>query len=494
MPPPSMKARSGRLVVVSNRLPFRIERVEGRTHIRPGGGGLVTALDAVLRTNRGAWIGWNGGDASVSPAAMADAADDLPYQLIPFSIEPALIEGYYRGFANGTMWPLLHDLLGRARFDREDWEAYQKANRLFAGQVIESTTPDDLVWVQDYHLALLAEEVRRQAKRRLCWFLHTPFPPVDIYANLPWRRSILRGLLHFDLLGFQTRRDMRNFLGCVRALLPDARIAGPGGASRREIHFAGRSTRVGRFPISIDYSEFDGAARTEEVARCADQIHAGLPAGEHVLGVDRLDYTKGIQQRLLAMERLFELYPEHLGQVTLVQIAVPSRVELAEYRSLKRELDREVGRINGRFAEAHWAPIQYFCRNVPREELMGYYRAAEIALVTPLKDGMNLVAKEYCASSVDNRGILILSEFAGAAAQLQGGALLVNPYHTDQVAEALHRSLTMPEEERNERMRRLRRQIRAYDVARWVREYLEAANSTVAVRGRARRTPQDRER
>jgi trehalose 6-phosphate synthase len=462
--------------VVSNRLPVRLAVEDGEPVARPASGGLVAALDPVLRDVEGLWIGWDGGaDPRTSRAALHRSAREFPYGLKPVSLDPELIDLYYLGFSNETIWPLFHDLLDRARFRAETWEAYQRANRVIADAVLESTAPGDVVWVHDYHLALVAREVRNRADRKLLWFLHIPFPPIDILARLPWRWELMEGLLDYDLLGFQTRRDLLNFLSCVRTIVPSATISGAGGASVRRISHKGREVRVGWFPISIDYKGFDSEARTREIVEVAGRIHRNLPTGTHILGIDRLDYTKGIPERLAAFERFLEKRPEHQGNVTLVQVAVPSRGEVSGYQQLRAHIEREVGRINGRFTTMGWAPILYTHNSLARSELLGYYRTCEVALVTPLKDGMNLVAKEYCASSVDNSGVLVLSEFAGAAAQLFGPALIVNPHDTEQVADALHRAVVMDHGERTARMQRLRRQIREHDIRRWVLDISAAA-------------------
>ncbi|MHC4470966.1 MAG: alpha,alpha-trehalose-phosphate synthase (UDP-forming) [Planctomycetota bacterium] len=462
--------------MVSNRLPVRLVVEDGQPIAKPATGGLVTALDPVLRQVAGLWIGWDGGeDPGTSRAALHRSAREFPYALKPVTLDPELIDLYYLGFSNETLWPLFHDLLDRTRFRTETWEAYQRANRFFADAVIEATGPGDAVWVHDYHLALVAREVRKRGDRQLMWFLHIPFPQLDMLARLPWRWELMEALLDYDLLGFQTRRDLLNFLACVRTIVPSAQITGAGGAAVRTIRHKGRELKVGWFPISIDFRGFDADARTPEIANVASRIHTNLPTGTHVLGIDRLDYTKGIPERLAAFERFLEKHPEHRGKVTLVQVAVPSRGEVIEYQQLRAELEREVGRINGRYTRMGWAPILYTHHSLPRPELLGYYRACEVALITPLKDGMNLVAKEYCASSVDNDGVLILSEFAGAAAQLFGPALIVNPHDTEQVADTLHRAVSMDPGERAARMQRLRRQVRQHDIRRWVLEFSAAA-------------------
>lgn len=307
---------------------------------------------------------------------------------------------------------------------------------------------------------------------RIGFFLHTPFPPLDIFVKLPWRSQILRALLEYDLIGFQTLHDRRNFVQCIRTLMKDIVLQGKGLILTSLI--GDREVRIGSFPISIDYDAFAKQATTREVSEKAGQLHEVLPNRHLILGVDRLDYTKGIPERLKAFRNALTRFPDLHQKVTLIQVVVPSRTDIPKYYELKVEIERLVSEINGQFTQPGWVPIHYLFRSLKRKELLAYYRAADIALVTPLKDGMNLVAKEYCASSVWGDGVLILSEFAGAAAQLQKGALLVNPYDMEGVAEAIYRAVTMSKEERRSRMRKLRRSIREHDVLGWVDAFLRA--------------------
>ena len=329
------------------------------------------------------------------------------------------------------------------------------------------------VWVHDYQLLLVATELRRSACRaRLGFFLHIPFPPLDIYLKLPWRFTLLRALLDFDLIGFQTLRDQRNFLQCVRTLLPAARVMQRG----RQVRIDGHEVGIGTFPIGIDASAFQLQAYSPAVSAATDALRAELPHRELIIGVDRLDYTKGIPLRLEAFRVVLRKHPELMERVMLIQVGVPSRDDIPQYRELKTCIEQLVGEINGEFTRpGGWVPIHYIYRALDRLDLVAYYRAAHIALITPLKDGMNLVAKEYCACQVAGDGVLILSEFAGAAAQLQHGALLVNPYDIEGTADAIHQACTLPPDERRQRMAALRRAVHRQDVFRWVNSFLEAA-------------------
>ena len=468
------------LVVVSNRLPFALTRGEdGEWLVEPGTGGLVTALRPVLRDRGGRWIGWAGATAQELPdptALLEDSRRRFGYELVPVPLSAGEKEGFYAGFSNEIVWPLFHDMVTMCNFDPTYWSAYEAVNAKFADCAISTAGPDDFVWIHDYHLMRMGSALReRGVHRRMAFFLHIPFPPLDIFLKLPWRFQVLQSLLAYDLIGFQTVRDRRNFVQCVRLLLPDVRISGRGAVWR--MRSGDREVRVGSFPISIDFTDFEGRGSAPLVAEMATRIREAEPGRRIVLGIDRLDYTKGIPQKLEAFRRLLRRHPEMREKVTLFQILVPSREEIPRYREHKEQVERLVGEINGEFTGGGWAPIHYIHRALEGPGLSAYYRAADVALVTPLKDGMNLVSKEYCASQADLGGALVLSEFAGAAAELQTGAFLVNPYDVEGVADALHAALTLPEGERRARMRKLRRSVREHDIYRWVDTFLEAAVS-----------------
>jgi len=460
------RLRSGsRLIVVSNRLPFAFKRGKGgQWRAEPGSGGLVTALLPVLRNRGGTWVGWPGaaGKAREFSAALASAGAGTRYRLAAVPLDAREVREFYLGFANEVIWPLFHDLPSLCNFEPAYWRAYCEVNRKYAKAVRRRAAPGDFIWVHDYHLMSLAVELHAlDARLRVAFFLHIPFPAPDVFMKLPWRAPLLDALLDYDLIGFQTARDRRNFLACAQAL-------------GREV----RPERTGYFPISIDYNAFMRRAAGDDVAAKARELHQLLPRRKLVLGIDRLDYTKGIALRLRAFQDLLVRHPDMRGRVSLIQVVVPSREDIPRYREMKTEIEQLVSRINGEFARpGGWVPVWYQYRSLSRLELLAYYRAADIALITPLKDGMNLVAKEYCACSIEEDCVLILSEFAGAAAQLAGGALLVNPYDIRGVAEAIRLAHAMPAEERIARMRRMRRSIRSRDVFWWVDSFLGAAIS-----------------
>jgi trehalose 6-phosphate synthase len=474
--------RQQRLVVVSNRLPFSFRRDENeRWRAEPADGGLVTALLPVLRNRGGMWIGWTGapGDDPGLAAALDDVGTGAGYALRQVTLTEEEVHKFYHGFANEIVWPLFHDLQSLCNFDPAYWRTYCEVNRKFAQVVAANVGRDDFIWVHDYHLMNLGAELRRVgAAPRIGFFLHIPFPPLDVFLKLPWRMALLQALLEFDVIGFQTLRDRRNFVQCVRALVKDAEMEGRGQGRGQVLLVSalGRTVRVGAFPISIDYDAFMRQAATDEVAERSRELHRLLPNRKLILGVDRLDYTKGIPLRLRAFHDLLTRHPEMRERVSLIQVVVPSREDIPEYRGLKTEIEQLVGKINGTFVRpGGWVPVWYVYRSLPRLDLLAYYRAADIALITPLKDGMNLVAKEYCACSIEEDCTLILSEFAGAAPQLARGALLVNPYDIEGVADAIHRAYHMDRNERRARMRQMRRSIRESDVFWWVDSFLRAA-------------------
>ena len=472
------RARSG-LVVASNRLPVVVVRQpDGRCELVPGSGGLVTALLPVLRDRGGVWVGWPGtcGELDSLAAQLETAGKQAGYRLEPVALSADEERKFYQGFSNEIIWPLFHDLQSHCNFDPQYWEVYHQVNQRYGDLLARHCREDDFLWVHDYHLTGVATELRRLGKTaHLAFFLHIPFPPLDIFLKLPWRFQLLRALLDYDLIGFQTPRDLRNFLGCIRHLMPEVRVQGRRGQAQT-LQLEQRELRAGSFPISIDYDSFEKRAATPEVSAKVAELKKKLPDRQLILGVDRLDYTKGIPERLRAFGHALERHPDLHERVTLIQVVVPSREEIPRYHELKTEIERLVGEINGRFTRpAGWVPIHYVFRSLTSTDLIAYYRAAQIALITSLKDGMNLVAKEYCACSIEEDSVLILSEFAGAAAELQHGALLVNPYDMEGTANAIHRAVNMQPDERRARMRRMRRTIRNHDIFWWVDSFLQAA-------------------
>jgi len=466
-----------RLIVVSNRLPYVLENENGdKWSLKPGSGGLVTALLPVLRNRGGIWIGWPGTTQDVPGATeiFHGASREAGYTLEPISLTQEEVDKYYHGYSNESVWPLFHDLQSRCEFEPEYWHAYVKVNRKFAEVLASTCQADDFIWIHDYQLMDVAHHMREcGSSADLAFFLHIPFPPPDIFMKLPERHTVLTSLLACDLVGFQTQRDRRNFIQCVRMLMKNSRAQVEG--HLHVVRLEDRETRVGNFPIGIDAAGFATRAGAPEVEERVQAIRSRFPDRQIVLGLDRLDYTKGIPQRLRAFASALERFPELRRRIHLFQVVVPSREGIPKYDELKLEIERMVSEINGRYSEVGWVPVHYFFRSLSQTELLAFYRAASIALVTPLKDGMNLVAKEFCASSLQEDSVLILSQFAGAAAQLGRAALVVNPYDVEQTADAIYNAFRMTPGERRYRMKGLRRNIRSQDVFWWVDSFMRAA-------------------
>lgn len=456
-----------RMVVVSNRLPVTIEQTPDGFRVEASSGGLVTALRPLLNDSEGIWIGWTGTDASPEiECVLEEHSRQSNFALKPIFMSPDERSRFYCGFSNEVLWPLFHDLQSRCNFDPTYWDTHLSVNRRFAERAAKEAQAGDLIWVHDYHLMSVAAGLRQLGvSEALAYFHHIPFPSPDIFEKLPWREEILTALLDFDVVGFQTLRDRRNFIACLRQFVEAAEVRNHG--DHLMVEEPGRNTFVGAFPISIDFEEFALHAAHVDVATRAAEIAHGVGDCRIILGVDRLDYTKGIPERLAAFRHLLECHPELHRKMALIQVVVPSREDIPKYGELKAQIQRSVSEINGHYGEPGWVPVHYIHRALDRAELLAYYRAADIALVTPLKDGMNLVAKEYCAARVNNDGVLILSEFAGAAFQLHQGALLVNPYHTRAVADAIRRACELPPPEQRKRMRKLRARIRRDNIYRW---------------------------
>ena len=465
-----------RLLVVSNRLPIVLERKKDEWSLKPGSGGLVSALAPVLSHRGGVWIGWPGLalDKGGDWEKVLDAGyRERGYELVPVLISDEEVKGFYEGFSNAIVWPLFHDLLGRCDFEPSFWYTYLKVNEKFAGCVLEHSNEDDFIWVQDYQLIHVAHFIREREDRRVGFFLHIPFPPLDIFLKLPWRAQILSAFLAYDLIGFQTPRDTRNFLTCIEHLFPEAEIHDEGPIA--EVRLGSRTIRVGSFPIGIDYGQYEDGARSEEVEARMRDLRGKLGPFDLIVGVDRLDYTKGLIERLEAFRDALRRFKKLRENVILFQVVVPSREGVPEYQALKATIDQLVGEINGEFSTAGWVPVHYHYRSLSRRDLLSLYRMARICFVTSIKDGMNLVAKEFVACQIEGSGVLVLSEFAGAVAQLQEGALIVNPHDIEGMADALRQGMEMDEEERRRRMRRMQEIVREQDIFWWVDYYLQAA-------------------
>ncbi len=464
-------------VVVANRLPVDLERLpDGTTAWKRSPGGLVTALEPLLRRRRGAWVGWPGVvDEDMGDDVEPIVQDDITLHPVRLSSED--VAEYYEGFSNAALWPLYHDVIVKPIYHREWWDRYVEVNRRFAEAASHVAARGGTVWVQDYQLQLVPKILRTQRPDlTIGFFLHIPFPPVELFMQMPWRTEIIEGLLGADLVGFHLAGGAQNFLFLSRVLLGANTSRGSVGVRARlgEVQWESRTVQVGAFPISIDSRALDHAARNRDIRRRAREIRAELGNPRKILlGVDRLDYTKGIDVRLRAFAELLAEARVKRDDTVLIQLATPSRERVESYQILRNDIERQVGHINGEYGEVGHAVVHYLHRPVPRNELIAFFVASDVMLVTPLRDGMNLVAKEYVACRYDLGGALVLSEFTGAAAELRQ-AYLVNPHDLEGVKDAIEAALDQPVEEGRRRMRSLRRQVLAHDVDRWARSFLDA--------------------
>ncbi len=447
-----------RIVVVANRLPVR--RVGDGWETSPGG--LVSAVTPLLVDRPGSWVGWTG-DAGPAPARFVHAG----IEQVPVPLDEDEIDGFYSGFSNGTIWPLYHDAIRPPEFHRHWWRPYVAVNERYAHAAAAVLQPGDIAWIHDYQLQLVPGMLRRlRPDVKIGFFLHIPFPPAEIFARMPWRGAILDGLLGSDVIGFQTRLARHNFARAVRYYTP-------GRATTRLAQHHDREVQLQTAPISIDTERLTSLAATEETSRRVARLQSELGNRRIILGVDRLDYTKGIDVRLRAFDTLLDEHPECQEDVVFVQVAVPSRTGVGQYQNIRESVELQVGRINGLRGTVHRQPVHYHYGSLPIEELIAYYAAADVMCVTPLRDGMNLVAKEYVAARRDDSGVLVLSEFVGSAEELKP-ALLVNPYDLDRVADTLWKALHLPEAEAARRMRLMRRRVRSHTVFDWARACMDA--------------------
>jgi trehalose 6-phosphate synthase len=451
----------GRLVVVSNRVPL--------PGGKPAAGGLATAMLSALQESGGVWFGWSGEtlDGPVGDTALHEQ-DGITYATLDLNHDEW--RGYYEGYANQILWPLFHHRIDLVVFDRSVFEQYEAVNKLFADRLVRLLRPGDTIWVHDYQLIPLGEELRRRGcQQRIGFFLHTPFPAPEILVTLFNHKRLVRSLLSYDLVGLQSPHDLRSFQDYIVQELRDGHTAKDGSVSA-----FGKTAKAGCFPIGIDPAAFRDLANSPSARRYRDRVQKSLGGCELILSVDRLDYSKGLPERMAAVEMLYERYPDLRGRVTFLQIASPSREDVPQYQVIRHELEGAVGQINGRFADSDWTPVRYVSKTYSQSRLCGLYSLSRVGLVTPLRDGMNLVAKEYIAAQPSNDpGVLVLSRFAGAAHQMDG-ALIVNPYDRLQVCDAVHRALEMTRDERAERWAALMKGLERNDLAAWRDNFLSA--------------------
>ena len=448
-----------RLINVSNRVPLAKTAAPG---------GLAVGVLAAMRARGGLWFGWNGETCAQEPGEPdISIRDSLTYATMP--LPQTIYERYYSGFANGTLWPLFHYFLAGFRYEDQEYAAYEQANALFASRLVPLLAPGDLIWVHDYHLIPLGEKLRAQGVRQpIGFFLHVPFPHFEVLRALPTFAELLRALLAYDLVGFQTETDRESFLVAVRIIWGAEAVSEDGTVS-----VSGRTVRTGVYPIGVDVQEIGRSSVKAAGSGPVQRMMQSLVGRRLIVGVDRLDYSKGLLERFQAYQQFLESYPEQIGQVTFLQIAPLGRQKVQAYAQIRDSLEQSSGRTNGRFADADWTPIRYLNRNFPHATLMGFLRAAHVCLVTALRDGMNLVAKEFIAAQdPDDPGVLVLSNRAGAACELTE-ELLVNPYDTKGIARAIQRALTMPLTERRARHAASLAVLRENDIHRWHTRFIE---------------------
>ncbi|MGB7924048.1 MAG: bifunctional alpha,alpha-trehalose-phosphate synthase (UDP-forming)/trehalose-phosphatase [Pyrinomonadaceae bacterium] len=458
----------GRVVVVSNRLPLTLKRAGDSWRTERSTGGLATAMGPILARSRGVWIGWSGDSSGIDDEKRQKLLDRWAERerYISVDIPPETAKNFYEGFSNQTLWPLFHQFPLRTEFGTEGWQAYVEANQLFRDELLKHLRPDDLVWIHDYQLMLLPQLLREAAPdARIGFFLHIPWPSTDVFRILPRREEILRGLLGADYLAFHTHGYLQHFrASALRVLGLESQMD--------RIEVGGRFARLEALPIGIAPEEFTEPLETDEAtAKHLAELKQRFDGQQILLAVDRLDYTKGIPERLRTFHRLLDKYPELRGKVVLIQVAVPSREQIPSYKQLRREVDALVGKTNGVYGTATWTPVVYLRRAVPKAELVALYAAADVGWVTPLRDGMNLVAKEFIACKRGESGVLVLSEFAGAAAEM-GEAFLVNPYDEEHTADVIERALLLPASERQERMSALYRRVQRNNVFAWGERFI----------------------
>ena len=455
----------GKTIIISNRLPVKIEKENDELVYKASEGGLATGLSSVFKQGNNLWVGWPG--LAIEKSQEQEVRSNLIKQhMKPVFLSSEEIEDFYEGFSNETLWPNFHYFNQYTVYKEELWLAYQRVNQKFAEILSEELEDDDTVWIHDYQLLLLPQLIRAiSPNATIGFFLHIPFPSYESFRLLPWRRELLNGMLGADFLGFHTYDDMRHFLSSVN------RLAGLGN-SNGTIKVKNRLIKADALPMGIDYEKYAASAQDPETLAREARYRKSIDTVKLILSIDRLDYSKGIPQRLRAFELFLSKYPDFKEQVSLFMVVVPSRDSVSKYKQLKEEIDLLVGRINGQFSKLNWTPIHYFYRSFPLPALSAFYRISDVALVSPMRDGMNLVCKEYVASRLDKKGVLILSEMAGASKELSD-AIIVNPNDIHQLVEAMHKALTMPEELQIESMTSMQKSLKRYNIHAWVKLFMD---------------------
>lgn len=468
----------GKTIIISNRLPLQVGIEEGKLNVTPSVGGLATGLKSFHRDGDSIWIGWSGLTLEEIPEHLIDDVQEKAKQeacvAVNFTTEE--IDGFYYGFSNRSIWPLFHYFTEYTEWEAWHWEAYKKVNQKYADAVVDHYEEGDHIWVHDYQLLLVPNMIREQRpEATIGFFNHIPFPSYEVFRTMPWREEILTGMLGADLIGFHTYDYERHFLSSVSRILRHQ-------VNFNQVSLLERIVKVDSFPMGIDYEKFEKAAlkhfevsegKETELQQRLNFHRKRSPNSKLILSIDRLDYTKGIAHRIRAFEYFLEKYPEYLENVRLVMLAVPSRSDVPQYQLLKKEIDELVGRINGKFATVNWMPIWYFYRSMPFENLIDLYTSCNIALLTPIRDGMNLVAKEFIATRTDKTGVLILSEMAGSSQEMSE-ALIINPNNFEQIADSINQAIKMPKEEQIRRNTVLQTRLKRYSVEKWANDFMKA--------------------
>lgn len=456
-------------IIVSNRLPVKIQNTENGLEYQTSEGGLATGLGSIYKQGNNLWIGWPGLYVDSKETEQEITTHLQNNNMSPVFLTTQEIRDYYEGFSNETLWPTFHYFNNYAVHENELWEAYFKVNLKFCEEVVRLAEPGDTLWIHDYQLLLLPQLIReRLPESSIGFFLHIPFPSYEVFRLLPWRRQLLKGLLGADLIGFHTYDDMRHFLSSVNRIVMLTHTNG-------QVDMNNRRVLIDAFPMGIDYTSYSSTAAAPDTIKKEVRFRTALGEVKVLLSIDRLDYSKGIPNRLQAFETFLERYPEWRGKVSLVMVVVPSRDRVGRYKDLKEDIDERVGRINGQYGRLNWTPIHYFYRSFPINSISAFYRIADVALVTPMRDGMNLVAKEYVASKLDQHGVLVLSEMAGASRELLD-SLQINPNDINGMVDSLHAALVMPEAEQERRMSNMQATIKKYDIHNWVRVFMDRLN------------------
>ncbi|MGB2661012.1 MAG: trehalose-6-phosphate synthase [Candidatus Omnitrophota bacterium] len=475
------KGKDRGLVVVSNRLPFlRSVNKKGESVWEKAAGGLITALEPILLDANGVWLGWDGYPVeeagktqvelidvrSIESKEGLDRKEGKSYRIGCIPVTALELDEYYNRFSNGTIWALFHYFFEKSFIDYTAWRTYLEVNKRFADHIDKFAAKDDVIWIQDFHLFMVPFFLRQlRPDQEIHFFLHIPFPHIDIFSILPWQRQILESLLCCNTVGFHHKQYLRNFAGAVERYRREKRLSHEKTIEEQvQSHFYAN-------PISIDFGMVDKTSRKHSVVKRKNEIRKEAGCPKLIVGIDRIDYSKGIKERLLGLDLLLEEHPDLREKFFYYQLVIPSRETVDTYKTLKKEIDEIIGRINGRFSSGLWTPVHYNYGTVPFEELVALYSAADVALVTPLRDGMNLVCKEYVAAHSDNDGVLVLSKFAGAIAEIKN-CLPVNPYSIEDIANSIYQALHMPEKERKKRMIKMRNNIKSNNISTWLENCL----------------------